>query len=258
MPASSCKLRTLHHLPCSGGTLISKCLAVMPDVVLISEVNPLAPPRLTFNPTDPLAQFVAQYDLLDEVEKQAAFLDRLRPIVQKCLDLNRILILRDHLQSDLMHQQPRPIRALLDTLIREYEVMPIVTLRNPIDSFLAARQHNWIRQLDHQFEIYCQRVLLFLERYADFRLFHYEAFVVDPDRILRQMCDVYGLTFDPGYRDRFYTMQLTGDSGRKSPEIGPRDRRPMDAETVTAIRNSASFHRLMQRFGYDLPAYPRN
>jgi hypothetical protein len=229
----------------------------MPDVVLISEVNPLAPPQLAFNPTDPLAQFVAQYDLLTEAEKQAAFLDRLRPIVQKCLDLNRILILRDHLQSDLMHAQPRPMRALLDTLLSEYEVMPMVTLRNPIDSFLAARQHNWIRHLDHQFETYCQRVLLFLERYADFPLFHYEAFVLDPDRILRQMCDVYGLAFDPTYRDRFYTLKLTGDSGRKSPDIAPRDRRPMNAETITAIRNSASFRLLMQRFGYDLPAYPR-
>ena len=38
-------LRTIHHLACTGGTVISKCLAAMPDVALISEVNPFRAPR---------------------------------------------------------------------------------------------------------------------------------------------------------------------------------------------------------------------
>ena len=34
-------LRSIHHLACTEGTLISKCIASMPDVALISEVNPM-------------------------------------------------------------------------------------------------------------------------------------------------------------------------------------------------------------------------
>ncbi|MEA5392276.1 hypothetical protein VB738_13520 [Cyanobium gracile UHCC 0139] len=33
-------VRTLHHVACSGGTLISRYLAALPDVVLLSELNP--------------------------------------------------------------------------------------------------------------------------------------------------------------------------------------------------------------------------
>ena len=34
------KLRIIHHLACSGGTLISKCLSALPNVYLLSEVHP--------------------------------------------------------------------------------------------------------------------------------------------------------------------------------------------------------------------------
>ena len=34
-------IHTVHHLACTGGTVISKCLAAMPKVALVSEVNPL-------------------------------------------------------------------------------------------------------------------------------------------------------------------------------------------------------------------------
>ena len=31
-------IRTIHHLACTGGTVISKCLASMPDITLVSEI----------------------------------------------------------------------------------------------------------------------------------------------------------------------------------------------------------------------------
>ena len=33
-------IRLIHHFACSGGTLVSKCLSVMPNVFLLSEVHP--------------------------------------------------------------------------------------------------------------------------------------------------------------------------------------------------------------------------
>ncbi len=35
-------IRIIQHLSCTGGTLISKFLAAMPNVVLLNEVNPLS------------------------------------------------------------------------------------------------------------------------------------------------------------------------------------------------------------------------
>ncbi|WP_139788474.1 hypothetical protein [Halomonas sp. BC1] len=40
-------LRIIHHFACSGGTLISKCLAAQPNVFLLSELHPTT--RLAFN-----------------------------------------------------------------------------------------------------------------------------------------------------------------------------------------------------------------
>ena len=34
-------IRTIHHLACTGGTLISKCISSMPETALISEINPM-------------------------------------------------------------------------------------------------------------------------------------------------------------------------------------------------------------------------
>ena len=45
------KLRVLHHWACSGGTLISKCIASLPKVIFLNEINPLAHLRLLRNPT---------------------------------------------------------------------------------------------------------------------------------------------------------------------------------------------------------------
>jgi len=52
-------LRTAAHFACSGGTLISKCIAALPNVQLLSEVDPLssyvAPGANGFTPTDLVA-----------------------------------------------------------------------------------------------------------------------------------------------------------------------------------------------------------
>jgi hypothetical protein len=57
-------VRTLHHVACSGGTLISRCLAALPDVVVLSELNPTNRHGPVFNPSHPLALYALQADPL--------------------------------------------------------------------------------------------------------------------------------------------------------------------------------------------------
>ena len=35
-------LRIIHHWPCSGGTLISKCIASLSNIIFLNEVHPYA------------------------------------------------------------------------------------------------------------------------------------------------------------------------------------------------------------------------
>ena len=47
-------IRTVHHFACTGGTLISKCLAAMPNTHVLSEVEPHSQmqAKKNFTPTD--------------------------------------------------------------------------------------------------------------------------------------------------------------------------------------------------------------
>ena len=56
------KLRIINHWACSGGTIISKCIASFPNIVFLSEVHPYAYLRLSntnerdYLPTDIIQQ----------------------------------------------------------------------------------------------------------------------------------------------------------------------------------------------------------
>ena len=42
-PKADNAIGVLHHLSSSGGTLIARAIAAMPDVVMLSEVHPVSP-----------------------------------------------------------------------------------------------------------------------------------------------------------------------------------------------------------------------
>ena len=56
------KIRIINHWACSGGTLISKCIASMPRIVFLNEVHPYAylrllePSEQKYIPTDIIQQ----------------------------------------------------------------------------------------------------------------------------------------------------------------------------------------------------------
>ena len=62
-------LRSIHHLACTGGTLISKCIASMPDVALISEVNPMNRFGQDFCPSNPCLSLEHCYRKFTEGER---------------------------------------------------------------------------------------------------------------------------------------------------------------------------------------------
>ena len=238
---------TLHHLSATGGTLISKCLAAMPNVVLLSEINPLVT-NYGFNPFDPIQQFT-RYGLLTPAELQEIFLERITLIVEKCRQSEQKLIIRDHAHSDflLAHSATKP--HLLAALQAKYALKSIITLRNPIDSWLAMLPQGWHRQVQ-TFDRYCDRYLKFLDTYQDSPYFLYENFVRQPDAIMEKMCKYYGIDFAPNYKQKFSQIKLSGDSGRTSSEISPRPRRKYEQSFAEEVKRSINFHKICQRLGY--------
>jgi hypothetical protein len=96
-------VRTIHHLACTGGTVISKCLAAMPHVALISEVNPLNRFGSKFEPTNPLLLLERSYRKLTLKEIKEDFASRMAQTVKICVNDGMDLVVRDHSHTDFLH-----------------------------------------------------------------------------------------------------------------------------------------------------------
>ena len=254
---ASFAMGTIHHLSCTGGTVIAKCLASMTHVVLLSEISPVRYLYKWFNPFDPLQHFQANYPELhytDQANLQKIFMDRLSWIVKKCRETSHFLILRDHSHTDFLEATSSFKSVLYSFLSRFYTVNPVVTIRNPIDSYLALKSNKNFPSDVNNFDEYCKRILAFLDVHSFSPVFRYEDFVNDSDSVLKKMCDIYRIEFNPAYRDFFHEKQLTGDSGRGKSfkEIKKLERRPYDEAFWNEVLESPSFDLIAKKYDYSV------
>jgi len=245
------KIGIVHHLSSSGGTVISKCIAALPDVVLLSEMHPLTVLDVPhFLPIDPLAQLLSNYPQLapDDENLQRLFCERLEPVAETCQKAGKHLVLRDHSHSDyLTDREPRT--RLADALGKYYELRRIVTLRNPIDAWLSMKASGFDNHVLN-FSDYCDRVLTFLEDHTHLPLWRYEDFVARPETIIAEISKSLDVPFDPSFLSHFAEKTLTGDSGRKPTEITELPRRDYSESFAEEVAASESFGIIANRFGY--------
>lgn len=250
-------VRTLHHFACTGGTLISKCLAAMPNTQLLSEVDPLSPlPRTKgkprFAPTDMITQARqstrgADADLLIEL-----FLNNLDAMYTAAVQSGQRLIVRDHTHSHFCVGTEIPVRpSLREIVLSRLPVLSIVTVRHPVDSFLSVREDNFgMHFLPATFDEYCRRYVVFLEAYQGVPIFRYEDFVASPCAVMAGICGQLKLPYSDQFVDLFDVYALTGDSGRTGQVIEPRPRRPVEGELIEEVEASANYRVLQRMLGY--------
>jgi hypothetical protein len=246
-------IRTVHHLACTGGTVISKCLAAMPKVALISEVNPLNRFGKDFEPSNPLLLLERSYRnlTLDEIEED--FLNQIRQAMKICGKDNVDLIIRDHSHTDFcIGPSPTGIRPIVDFLDKEYALVQVVTVRHPLDSYLGLLAAGWETQFSpSSLEEYARRYMSFLDGYAGVEVMKYEDFTAAPDEFMENMCDLLEVSYSSDYIRRFGDIKLSGDSGRKSTtEISLRQRRELPGGLMDEIRSSLAYHKLLERLDY--------
>lgn len=242
-------VRTIHHLSSFGGTVISQCLAAMPGVTVLSEINPMSyRPAGVYNPMTPLEQFQSAHTCLSHTELKEFFLWQIDLILKKCQQQQLQLLIRDHSHSDFLLRVPRKIRSLFEFLKSDYDVQALITIRNPVDAYLSMQVSGF--DLLDSFDLYCQRYLLFADYYSFCPFYRYEDFVDDPDSILQSICNYYCFDFDRDYRTGFNNIQLTGGSGRKSDSISRFERRSYSSDFEAEVQASASFKLIANRFGY--------
>lgn len=248
-------MRTIHHFACSGGTLISRCIAAMPNTQILSEVDPLSMVghREPFVPTSliRLAQHGSRPP--DEDVLVNIFLAGLEVLSDEARKNGFDMVLRDHAHSqfclgDAVLERP----TLAEMLNPHYTLQSLVTIRHPLDSYLSMQKLDWIRFIPGSLDEYARRYIAFLDRYTGAEVLRYEDFVENPEAQIQRICDILDLQYNANFRNVFSAMHLSGNSGRGGSKIAPRKRHNVTPEMMEEIDQSLIFRQFCGELDYKI------
>ncbi len=248
-------IRTVHHFACTGGTLICKVLASMPNVHLLSEVEPFS----QFAPHDPSGFAPTDMIALNENSSRGGWPEATAAIFAGALDAlhgacrlrGLRLVLRDHSHSRYCGaRELLDAPGLLELAKRVSQVASIITVRHPLDSFLSLRHHKWIAFEPASLDEYCRRYRCFLKDHPGIEIFRYEDFVASPVEEARKMSEALLLPFNDRFEELFEVYRLSGDSGRSRAVIGLTERRPVPYQVRYEVERSAAYAWLCDRLEY--------
>jgi hypothetical protein len=218
-PSQKPVIRVLHHMARSGGTVISKCIASMNSVVLLSEIHPLG-----LQQHNPLLQagrwfgLFSPWELQDIRQRRISFLESIEMIRTRVEASGHTLVIRDwsHLDfTGIPFIEAPAYRLLLAELLREkYRVIHTATVRHPVDQWISLNKVAIIK--DHPGLTaagFLYGYARFAEHASRMGFVRYEDFVRDSNSALRTLCDHLELAYDPGYRDKWAAYnRITGDN----------------------------------------------
>jgi hypothetical protein len=253
--------RVLHHMACTGGTLISRCLATMPNVVLLSEIDPLSAIPLPkrgqiprFEPSDLIYAARVGPRRVGQETILRMFRAALTELQAALEEQGQSLCLRDHAHSQFCTHEDPASRPNLNEILQGLgaPVRAAVTVRHPLDSFLSLQRNAWLHFTPETLEEYARRYLLFLDCHAGIEILRYEDFVTDPETGLQRLCDLLELPYVPGAESLLSVVALSGDSGRRGRRIAPRERRPVPEDLAQEAAQSKQMRVLCARLGYEM------
>ncbi|SDY83734.1 sulfotransferase [Citreimonas salinaria] len=252
-------VRLLHHLACTGGTVIARALAVMPGVTLLSEIDPLSPLGLPardetppFRPHDLIFAGRVAVRPISDRQASAIFTAGLKVLQADMVAEGRHLVLRDHAHSRFCTDAAPAARPGVETLAAQ--VAPVrraVTVRHPMDSFLSLQANGWMHFDPPTLDAYAARYHAFLDAHEGVTRLRYEDFAADPEAVLKRLCATLELPYRPGADARLALARVSGDSGRRGDRIAPRPPKPVPDTLAEAARDSAGYAALLARLGYD-------
>lgn len=248
-------IRIIHHFACTGGTLISKCIAALPNTFVLSELNPISTLHINMNdpkflPSDVTTQArVAGFPFVNDLAKKI-FSENISLALSHINSYGGNLVLRDHSHSDYCVEKcssQMEKSTIYNCLIEKFDIKRIVTVRDPIDSFISLIANNWLHFEPNTFEEYCRRYLLFIDQFELSNIIYYEDFVENPQRSMRLITEKLDLEYNDQFIECYGAIKMSGDSGRKSQDISERKRREIGSDLMADIQSSKSYNDFQKR-----------
>jgi hypothetical protein len=256
-------LRIIHTLGGCGGTLLSRCIGVLPGVALLSEVNPAS---VKLYPSfDPLYQDATWLRLLTKTDaehfspRDLREVENFRQLIQVFYDrasaVGRQLVIRDYNYVEFVgapFRRDPPRRLMLyAALPRAIPTASIALIRHPVDQWLSLGKH-WPPASGAGPRAFCDAYAAFLRELGATTIFKYEEVIDEPEDQLRAVCANLSLRFAPSFMQRFHQFDgVTGDFTRlRDPSISPPARKPAPPEVMEEFRSSNSFRFILEKTGY--------
>lgn len=254
-------MRILHNLARSGGTVIGKCLGCMKNVYLLSEIHPQGSNR--FNPIKQAHDWhgLLDQETISEISKQGgiSFPEAIRIIDLECRKRDGYLVLRDWAHLDFMAvpflPEPRYYFLLEEVLKSSFDLRQFAIVRHPVDEWLSLRKLailNGKLNLDAYMEGYFR----FAEHAVRIGYVRYEDFTKEPEKIMKQLCDMLQIDFDPDFIHQWHDYdKITGDvrqssRGSKLRQIVPLKRAPMESGLLEKFHNNRHYMKSLELLGY--------
>ncbi|WP_020210036.1 sulfotransferase [Gilvimarinus chinensis] len=252
-------LRIIHHFACSGGTLISKCLAAQPNTFLLSELHPTTHLGMNINkasytPRDITTQAI--YGQVPQVRKLAEtlFVSGIKETDQHIRELGGQLIIRAHSHADYCTTEPTPdVDTITRLLEPHFNLKHLVTVRHPVESFISLRENKWVHFEPDNFDEYCRRLLKFLKAFNKSSIIRYEDFVAHPKKMIKEVAKKLDLNQVSDDFEHIDIFKISGDSGRSGREISKRPPKVPSNELAGEIKNSKYFQQLIQLGFFEPP-----
>lgn len=254
-------LRLIHHLPRSGGTVMSKCIGSLPGVVLLSEINPLAVTSKT-PLLEPIFQASFWFRLFDDetaaavLASDAGFVEKIQFIAGHAARRGEQLVIRDWAYIDFLAKPYRPEPtyrlSLAEALTDHFELRQAFTVRHPLDQWLS-----WVhyaeRPVELPLEAFMRSCRKFAERAAQADFVRYEDFVAEREASMKKLCALLALSYDPIYatRWRFYRT-ISGDvwGSRINAQIRKLPRRAYDQALEERLLVNEDYQTTLALLGY--------
>ncbi len=261
MPAAR-HIRMLHNLARTGGTLISKCLGCMENVVLLSEIHPKA--SELFNPISQAIDWSGLFDGEDSRElrsKRLNFVQQIDLIEERCRERGKYLVIRDWSHYDFMAVPftTNPTYEFTTANVLQYSGLFVLSrmaiVRHPIDQWLSLMRLSVLKgRLD------LRDFLQGYRRYAEFcckmDFLRYEDFISRPEESMKSLCNVLDIPYDGEFINKWHLNRcVTGDvdSERGGYEIKKMPRREISEELMKRFEHDRDYQAILDMLGYEHP-----
>lgn len=193
----------------SGGTLLNRCIASLPNTFVLSEVNIEA---LCPNSCSTIKEQAKRWYGLEL--KSEGFIENISEIYEHCNSHNLTLVVRDwtfgsFVPSRYNNFKPSKTLATLDVISKSFPVVSFAFVRNAIDIWLsleASPRTFYDKNLEFLYELTKSLID------NNVRVFKNEDFCSNPIREMKKICDHAGMQYDDIFLNYSDFKNVTGDT----------------------------------------------